>query len=175
MTAAIPVMIVIVLGLFAVAALSIIMLTWTVRSLLRMMAARAVDRVVQAGERQVRDGVVHVATSVAADMKKRDPKRIEPEVAQLAEKRQGKLTVVDIVAALEVPSLTAQECLASMVRKKLCRPKSDSSGTVYLFDNYLPTREVRLCPFCETEFPNDDSPNCPNCGGAITVKQVKLD
>ena len=163
----------IALAMVALAAFSVFLLTWTVRSLLRMMAARAIDRVVQAGERQVRDGVAHVAKSVAADMKKRDPKAIEAQVVQLAQKQRGKLSVADIIAALEVPQLTAQQCLTGMVQRKLCRPKQEGTATLYLFENFLAVREVRWCPFCETEFPKDDAPNCPNCGGQITHKKVK--
>ncbi|CAN0487799.1 unnamed protein product [Phaeothamnion confervicola] len=137
------------------------------------MAARAIDGVVRAGEKGIRDGVSHVATSVAADMKKRDPKRLEPEVIKLAQKLRGRVSVADIVGATEVASFTAQQCLAALVQKKMCRPKPDGSTTIYIFENFLPVISIRLCPFCETEFPKSEEVNCPNCGGAITVKQVK--
>ena len=164
-----------VVGLIVVAAVCVIALTLTIRSILRMMAARAIDRVVQVGANHVRDGVVQVAKSVAEDVKKRDPKRIEAEVIRIAEQRNGKVTSADVIAALDVPQLTVQQCFSSMVSRKMCRPKAEGTTTYYIFENYLPTKELCLCPFCETEFPKGETGDCPNCGGKITSKVVKQD
>lgn len=160
---------VVVLGLVALAAVSIIALTMTVRHLLRFAAARAIDRVVQAGERQV----VSAAKSVAADMQKRDPKRIEADVTRLAQTRQGCVSVADVMAALDVPQSTAQDCLAALVRRKVCRVKMGEKSASYIFENFLPKETVRQCEFCGTDFGGKEVVNCPNCGGAVSKKEVR--
>lgn len=167
-----------VLALVAItiAAASIAALAFTLRSLSRYfvgyVAARATDKVLDLGSK----GVVSAAKSVANEMKRHDPKRLEAEVIKLAQSKNGKVTLSDVVAACDCPSATAQQCFGSLIRQKLCRPKSEGHLTYYIFENYLKTATVKSCPFCETQFPvRSDESTCPNCGGAIETKQTKVE
>jgi rubrerythrin len=164
----------IVVALLSIAALvGFLSLVFTVKHLLRYVAGRAVDRVVQAGERQVMKGVGQVAKGVAEEVRKHDPKRLEADVTRLAEQRQGNLAVADVMAALQLSQFQAQEALARLVRQRVCTIQPGPLGTRYLFEAFLPRQQVHRCPFCETQFaqPSDHN-NCPNCGGKIENQTV---
>jgi DNA-directed RNA polymerase subunit RPC12/RpoP len=173
MNSALIVTAIIALAAIAIAAMSIATLAFSFRYAVNYFtsyaARRAIDKVVDLGGQ----GVTNLATSVSSEMKRNDPKRLEPQVFQLAKSQKGKLTSSEIVASCDVPISTAQACLAALVRRNACRPKQEGRVTYYIFENYLAETVLRTCGFCQTEFPlNDEALNCPNCGGKIeTVKQ----
>lgn len=173
MNSALIVTAIIALGAIAVAAMSIATLAFSFRYAINYVTSyatrRAIDKVVDLGGK----GVTNLATSVSAEMKRNDPKRLEPQVLQLAKSQKGKITSSEIVASCEVPISTAQACLAALVRRNACRPKQEGRITYYIFENYLAETILRNCAFCQTEFSLDEeATSCPNCGGKIeTVKQ----
>ena len=165
----------VVLILIGVGTLALVL---TIRGLIRYVAARTVDRVVQAGERQLMKGVGQVAKSVAEEVRKNDPKRLEPEVARLAESKRGVLTVADVMAACDVSKIVAQGCLGNMVRKKVCKIELGKGESLsrYVFEAFRAKRTFLACEYCETEFPSDvTGTNCPNCGGKLSSKTVLAD
>jgi O-methyltransferase involved in polyketide biosynthesis len=163
------------LGIVAVicAALAFISLVFTVKHLLRYLTARAIDKVVAAGERQVVNGVTHVAKEVAEDLRKHDPKRLEADVTKLAEQKRGDLAVADVMAGLQLSQFQAQETLARLVRRKVCTIQTGPLGTRYLFEAFLPRQQITRCSFCDTQFSTPkENGSCPNCGGVIETQTV---
>lgn len=158
--------------------LGTVALVLTIRGLIRYVAARTVDRVVQAGERQLMKGVGQVAKTVAEEVRKNDPKRLEPEVARLAETRKGVVTVADVMAACDVSKLVAQECLGNLVRKKVCKIELGKGESLsrYVFESFRQKRTFLACDYCETEFGTDATgSSCPNCGGKLTQKTALVE
>lgn len=158
------------------AALAFMSLVFTIKHLLRYLTARAVDKVVEAGERQVMKGVTHVAKEVAEDLRKHDPKRLEADVTRLAEQKQGTLAIADVMSGLQLSQFQAQETLARLVRRKVCTIQTGPLGSRYLFEAFLPRQTVIRCTFCDTDFERaTETGSCPNCGGkieSVTVLQT---
>jgi len=108
---------------------------------------RTIDQVVKAGERQLVAGVSSLSSSVKEEMRRNDPRRQEADISKLARQHQGRVTVADVMASLDLPQDTASRTLEGLVKRGACRPVQDeASGTVYLFEAFLPRRQVTANP-----------------------------
>jgi len=135
---------------------------------------RTIDQVVKAGERQLVAGVSSLSSSVKEEMRRNDPRRQEADISKLARQHQGRVTVADVMASLDLPQDTASRTLEGLVKRGACRPVQDeASGTVYLFEAFLPRRQVTACDYCSATFQETDPDQpCPNCGATLTRKQI---
>lgn len=135
---------------------------------------RAVDQVVQAGERQLVSGVGTVSRTVSEEMRKNDPRRQEADVSRLAQAREGRLGLPEVMAELDLPQDSAARTMEGLARRGLCRvEKGEGQGTMYVFAAFLPRLAVLACDYCGGTFQEADPDQpCPNCGAALARKQV---
>ncbi len=135
---------------------------------------RTIDQVVQAGERQLVAGVSSLSTTVKEEMRKNDPRRQEADISKLARQRQGRVSVSDVMAALDLPQDTALRTLEGLAKRGTCRAsREEGGGMVYLFEAFLPRRQVTSCDYCGGTFQEADPDQpCPNCGATLTRKRI---
>ncbi len=158
-----------------------LLVVWMISRLVRRMLARtthrvldrAVDQVVRAGERHLVTGVGTLASTVQEEMRRNDPRRQEADISRLARDQAGRLTVADVMAGLDLPQDRAERTLEGLASRGVCRVRAEETGKLYLFEAFLPRREVALCDYCGATF-EDAEPDltCPNCGAALTRKQI---
>ncbi|MBT9587648.1 hypothetical protein IV102_30185 [bacterium] len=184
---------ILIVGLLIGAALAVLFTVRAVKWFLRFLAARAVSGILQVGERQlgrvVGVGEKHLdkaleaggkeiakgVASLAEDARKNDPKRLESEVARLAQENQGVLTVAKVMADLQLPQFKSQEILARLVRSRVCKMDQGPLGSRYLFEAFLATTQQFRCPFCENTFTVcPENRICTNCGGNISAEVVQV-
>lgn len=135
---------------------------------------RAVDRVVDVGERHLVSGVGTLTKTVGEEIRKNDPRRLEADVSRLAQERKGRISVADVMAKLDLAQDVASRTLEGLAKRGVCRPTPEEGGSlVYLFDSFLPRRQVVACDYCGGSFGDaDPSQPCPSCGASLTRKSV---
>lgn len=131
---------------------------------------RAVDKVVDAGV----SGVSTVAKNVSEDMRKNDPKRLESEVSRLAKSRQGRLSVSDVMADMDIAQPVADRTLQGLARRGVCQQRTEEDGSVvFLFAAFRPRRNVTVCDYCGGTFEDADAAApCQACGATLTRKSL---
>lgn len=131
---------------------------------------RAVDKVVDAGV----SGVSTVARNVNDEMRKNDPRRLEAEVSRLAKSRQGRISVSDVMADMDIAQPVADRTLQGLARRGVCQQRTEEDGSVvFLFTAFRPRRDVTLCDYCGGNFDTADATQpCPSCGATLTRKSL---
>lgn len=131
---------------------------------------RAVDKVVDAGV----SGVSTVAKNVTEEMRKNDPRRLESEVSRLAKSRQGRISVSDVMADMDIAQPVAERTLQGLARRGVCQQRSEEDGSVvFLFAAFRPRRDVTMCDYCGGTFEDAEATApCPSCGATLTRKSL---
>jgi len=169
------------LGILAILGAGLL-LVWMVYLLVRRLVwktthrvlDRTVDQVVRAGERHLVSGVGNLTQSVQEEMRKNDPRRQEADISRLARDKAGRITVADVMAGLDLPRDRAERTLEGLASRGVCKVTSgEGGGKAYLFEAFMARREVACCDYCGGSFEEADPDQpCPNCGAALTRKQV---
>lgn len=99
------------------------------------------------------------------------PERVRAELLELAKRRMGELSAVDIDALLGERRQVGRTVLDELVRAGLARTTNRDGATWFLFEGLLARMTIRTCPYCRHEASlNVDVQVCPRCGGDLRTE-----
>ena len=100
----------------------------------------------------------------------RSPDLLGDRIVDLAAGNDARLTLAQVISALDVTDEDARAALAHLEAGGLTHAEHQESRTVYLFPGLAQTQVVRRCGYCGSEFPvRKPLHKCPNCGGTLDV------
>jgi hypothetical protein len=100
----------------------------------------------------------------------RSPDLLGDRILDLAATHAGRLTLAQVISALDVTDEDARAAFAHLEAHGLSHAEHQGSKTVYLFPGLVQTQVARRCSYCGSEFPvRKPLHKCPNCGGTLDV------
>ena len=100
----------------------------------------------------------------------RSPDLLGDRIVDLAAANDARLTLAQVISALDVTDKDARAALAHLEADGLSHAEQQGSKTVYVFPGLVQTQVVRRCSYCGSEFAvRKPLHKCPNCGGTLDV------
>ena len=99
-----------------------------------------------------------------------DPKQLATDTVELAKRFGGEITVAQVQAEFDVPGRLAAQVLEKLRSEGACIIEHRSDRNVYVFKSLMPSKAIKRCPYCASEFSVKDARrDCPNCGGSLEI------
>ena len=115
-------------------------------------------------------GLVFWATRIFRRLARLDPKQLATDTVALAKRFGGEVTVAQVQAEFDVPGRLATQVLEKLRSEGACVIQRRSDRDVYLFKSLMPSKAVKRCPYCGSEFSIKDARReCPNCGATLEI------
>ncbi|MBI2267493.1 MAG: zinc ribbon domain-containing protein [Armatimonadetes bacterium] len=146
-----------------------------VQSSLRNVANRAMERVLNVGERELVKGVQNIERAIGDEIAKNDPNRLATETMKLAEEKAGELTVSQVMSGLDVRQDVAVRTLEGIRKKSLCSVQDRNGQIVYIFPGFKKRKPVKICEYCGGTYEireEEPLPSCPSCGAKLKAATV---
>jgi hypothetical protein len=100
----------------------------------------------------------------------RSPDLLGDRIVDLAAAHDARVTLAQVISALDVTEEDARAALAHLEANGLSRAEHQGSKTVYVFPGLVQAQVVRRCSYCGSEFAvRKPLHKCPNCGGTLDV------
>jgi hypothetical protein len=101
------------------------------------------------------------------------PERLAERITALARVHEAEVTLPQVVADLNAPQEQALAALNLLETGGVCYRDFRGEKEVYIFPDLLPSKVVRRCPYCGSQFSvRNPVYKCPHCGGAIEIEKV---
>jgi hypothetical protein len=102
--------------------------------------------------------------------RQRSPEMLGDRIVDLAAAHDARVTLAQVISALDVTEDDARAALARLEATGLSRAEQQGSKTVYLFPGLVQTQVVRRCSYCGSEFAvRKPFHKCPSCGGTLEL------
>jgi hypothetical protein len=100
-----------------------------------------------------------------------EPERLADSIINLVRvSGSAEVSLVQIVAELNVPTEAAQRALGVLERRGECRRERGPEKDLYVFPGLMEVKVVRRCAYCGSEFSvKKPLHKCPNCGGELEL------
>jgi DNA-directed RNA polymerase subunit RPC12/RpoP len=100
------------------------------------------------------------------------PGRLAERITALARAHDAEVTLPQVMADLNAPREEALAALNLLEERGATYREFRGERELYVFPDLLPSKVVRRCPYCGSQF-SVKTPiyKCPHCGGAVEIEK----